>query len=116
MCNVQGAFASPSLSILDQERLALALEDRSEFMSAGDVIAGSITIARAYVNVALNMIAMKAPPDVKRIAEAAIANPTPSTFNELVRISAGQDWEDLLTEALAQLALARVTELLTDGR
>lgn len=115
MCKPKRTFAQP-LSILEQERLALALEDRSEFVSAGDIIAGSITIARAYVNVALNMIAMKAPPSVRTVAEAAIANPSTSTFNELVRVSAGQAWEDLLTEALAQLALARVTELLTDGR
>lgn len=115
MCTSTGA-AAPTLSIIDQERLALALEDRSEFLSAGDIIAGSITIARAYVSAALNMIAVKAPDDVRKVAEAAIANPTPATFNELVRVSAGQAWEDLLTEALAQLALARVTDLLTDGR
>jgi hypothetical protein len=115
MCKPKRSSAPP-LSILEQERLALALEDRSEFVSAGDIIAGSITIARAYVSVALNMIAVKAPPDVQKVAEAAIAAPSTHTFNELVRVSAGQAWEDLLTDALAALALARVSELLSDGR
>ena len=115
MCTAHGATAPSPLSAVHAEILQLVLEDRSEFISVGDILASAVEVARREINVALAMIAGLENAEASAAARAVIAHPSPDTFNQLMAVSRGERWEDCLTNALAALSIAKASELLNGG-
>lgn len=114
MCINTGASA-PSNNHADF--VALALEDRSEFRPLSEILAADPAIATAQFRAAIAMVARQAPDrTVRAAAETALDNPTPATLARLRDLSHRKQWETLLLDGIAGLAIAHIELVLGSSK
>jgi len=72
-----------------------------------------LRIARASYRVAVGMIATR-DPDAAALAQAALDHPLPITVRALLSAGDGKPWQPSLIDALAQIGIAAINEIMGD--